>query len=426
VSEPRRIHVAYLASHYPTVSHTFILREVRALRELGVDVDTFAIWRSPAHQVLSRADREEAERTFSLLPLRPGRLTLSHLAAIATRPGAYASMVRRAFGLARPGRRGLMLAASWVAEAPILWRELRRRGIHHVHAHLNGTGPAVAMLATELAGNAHTWSMTVHGPAEFYEVANDGLAEKVRSADFGVCISDFGRSQLMAFVGEEHWDKLHVVHCGVEPDSRAARNRPEEHGLSLLSVGRLTQVKGHGVLFEALADLRSRGLDARLVVVGDGPKRQGLERLAAEMGLDGAVRFTGAVGQDEIRAHYEAADVFAHASFAEGIPVVLMEAMAHRLPVVATRVMGVGELVRDGEIGLVVRPARPDPLSEALDRLAGDPALRERLGDAGRRTVEAEFDVRSSAAQMRELFERYVSKTASTTRSAERPSSSEQ
>jgi glycosyltransferase involved in cell wall biosynthesis len=408
-----RRRVAYLVGRYPTVSHTFVLREVRALRELGIEIDTFSIWRSSPEQILSQADREEAARTFNVLPVLPLALVASLLAAIAASPAAFARLVTRALRLARPGLYGRFLAASWVAEAAILWRELRRRGIRHVHVHLPGTAPAVAMLATELAnaadGGGHTWSLTVHGPAEFYEVRVDGLPEKVRSADFAVSISDFGRSQLMAFVPEAHWDKLHVVHCGIEPDSypaRPARDGDSERRLHLLSVGRLTQVKGHGVLLQALGDLRARGVPATATIVGDGPKRAELEELTRTLGLGDAVRFTGAVGQDEIDAYYEDADALVVASFAEGIPVVLMEAMAHRLPVVATRVMGVAELVRDGENGLLVRPARPDQLADALKRLAGDAGLRRRLGEAGRQTVEAEFDVRKSAERMRDLFER--------------------
>ena len=404
------VRVAYLVGRYPTVSHTFILREVRALRELGVEVDTFSIWRSSPEQLLSQADREEAASTFNVLPLSPARLIRSKLAALAASPAALVRLVIHAFRLARPGAYGRFLAASWVVESLVVWNELRRRGIRHVHAHLPGTAPAVAMLATELAnsvdGSGHTWSLTVHGPAEFYEVRNDGLPEKVRSADFAISISDFGRSQLMAFVGEDHWSKLHVVHCGVKPDRYPPRARREsDAGLRLLSVGRLAQVKGHGVLLEALAEMRARGSSATAAIVGDGPKRADIEQLARRLGLAGAVTFTGPVGQDEIDRHYEEADVLVVASFAEGIPVVLMEAMAHRLPVVATRVMGVAELVRDGENGLLVRPGRADQLAAALERLAADPELRARLGEEGRRTVESEFDVDASARRLCELFE---------------------
>jgi colanic acid/amylovoran biosynthesis glycosyltransferase len=389
--------VAYLAGRYVTPSHTFIVREVRALRELGIDVHPFSIWRSAPEQLLTDADRAEAARTFDILPLRPAEVLRSAVAAVRLLP--------RALRLAPPGLRGRMLGVSWAIEASILRRQMRRRGIRHVHAHLAGTGPAVAMLASE-----HTWSLTVHGPHEFYEVEKEALAAKVRSADFVVCISDFGRSQLMAFVEEEHWAKLHVVHCGLdagaypEPERKAGGTEV----LNLLAVGRLTQNKGQAVLLEALAELRARNVDARLTIVGDGPKREELEGLARRLGLAEAVHFAGALGQDRVTDLYEAADIFVHASFAEGLPVVLMEAMAHRLPVVATNVMGTGELVRSGESGVLVPPGRPDELARAIEVLAGDSDARRRLAEAGRRTVEADFDIHASAERMRDLFARYA------------------
>jgi glycosyltransferase involved in cell wall biosynthesis len=406
--------IAYLVGRYPKISHTFILREVQALRELGVEVDTFAIWPTPADELLADADREEAARTSTVLPLRVGRLVRSHLAALAASPAGYARMAGHALRTSRPGLRGKFLAATWVAEAPILWRELRRRGIRHVHAHLTGTAPAVAMLCTEFAnsadrGGGHTWSLTVHGPSEFYDVLNQAVAEKVRHADFAVAISDFGRSQLMGLVGEEHWDKLHVVHCGVFPAAYEAVSPDGRSGaVRIVTVGRLAPVKGHALLLEAVHDLRGRGTEAHLTLIGDGPKRDELERRAEELGVLDLVTFTGAVGQDEITRHYSGADLYAHASFAEGLPVVVMEAMAHGLPVVAAGVMGVGEIVVDGENGVVVRPGRVDEIVAAIERLAGDPDASRRMGDAGRRLVEREFDVRASAARLAELFARYA------------------
>jgi colanic acid/amylovoran biosynthesis glycosyltransferase len=404
--------IAYLVGRYPKISHTFILREVQALRELGIEVDTFSIWPTPADELLAEADREEAARTTSLLPVRIGRLLRSHVAALAASPTAYARMAAHALRIARPGLRGKFLAATWVAEAPMLWRELRRRGIQHVHAHLTGTAPTLAMLCTEFAnraGGRHTWSLTVHGPSEFYDVLNQAVAEKVRRADFAVAISDFGRSQLMGLVGEDHWGKLHVVHCGIFP---AAYERVSPDGRSgavrIVTVGRLAPVKGHALLLEAARELRGRGMDPHLTIIGDGPKREELERRADELGVSDLVTFTGAVAQDEITRHYGRADMYAHASFAEGLPVVVMEAMAHGLPVVAADVMGVGEIVVDGENGLLVRPGRADELVAAIERLASAPEERRRLGDAGRQLVERDFDVRASAARLAELFARYA------------------
>lgn len=409
---PNRI--AYLVGRYPKISHTFILREVQALRELGIEVDTFSIWPTPADELLAGVDREEAARTFSLLPLRIGLLVRSHAAALARSPAGYARMAAHAFRTARPGLRGKFLATTWVAEAPMLWHELRRRGVRHLHAHLTGTAPAVAMLCTEFANcadgeNRHTWSLTVHGPSEFYDVRNQAVAEKVRCADFAVAISDFGRSQLMGLVGEEHWSKLHAVHCGVFPsDYEPGSPTSDPGGVRIVTVGRLAPVKGHALLLEAVRELGARGTDVQLTIIGDGPKREELERHAEALGVSDRVTFTGAVAQDEISRHYSGADLYVHASFAEGLPVVVMEAMAHALPVVAASVMGVGEIVVDGENGLLVRPGRADELVSAIERLEADPDERRRMGEAGRRRVEAEFDVRASAARLGELFARYA------------------
>ncbi len=408
--------IAYLVGRYPKISHTFILREVQALRDLGIDVATFSVWPTPPDELLTGADRAEAARTFSFLPPRIGDLTRSHVAALATSPTAYLKLVRDSLRTVRPGLRGKLLALTWVSESAMLWRELRTRDIRHVHAHLPGTAPAVAMLATDLANRAgrdgkYTWSLTVHGPSEFYDVLNQAVAVKVRSADFAVAISDFGRSQLMGLVEEEHWSKLHVVHCGVHPAAYPPRptSAPAEvTPLRLVSVGRLAPVKGQALLLDAVRQLRASGIDVHLTIVGDGPKRSALEQLSDRLGVSERVEFTGAVGQDEIAHHYSMADLYVHASFAEGIPVVLMEAMAHRLPVVAAGVMGIRELVRDGDNGLVVRPGRADELVHAIGRLAGDPEERRRMGESGRRTVEAEFDVLASAARLRDLFARYA------------------
>jgi glycosyltransferase involved in cell wall biosynthesis len=411
-SEPTRI--AYLVGRYPKISHTFILREVQALRELGIEIDTFSIWPTPPDELLTDADRAEAERTFSILPVRSGHLVRSHLAALAASPAAYLRLAAHAVRTARPGLRGKFLALTWLAETPMLWRELRRRGITHVHAHLVGTAPTVAMLCTEFANRVdtsrkHTWSLTVHGPSEFYDVLNQAVAEKVRNADFAVAISDFGRSQLMGLVGEEHWRKLHVVHCGVIPSAYDPVRQDGRPGpLRVVTVGRLAPVKGHALLLEAVRELQGRGTDVRLTIIGDGPKRAELERHANGLGVSGQVTFTGAVGQDEISGHYGNADLYVHASFAEGLPVVLMEAMAHGLPVVAAGVMGVREIVIDGDNGLVVRPGRVDELVAAIERLAGEPDQRRRMGEAGRGIIEREFDVRASAALLRELFTRYA------------------
>jgi colanic acid/amylovoran biosynthesis glycosyltransferase len=404
------LRVAYLTGRYPATSHSFIAREVAALRERGVEIHTFSIWTSDPRELPSEQDRLEAQRTTAILPLRLWPAARAHVRALRIAPGAYVRTAVRAIRLGRPGVRGRVLGGLWFVEAIILWDALRREQIRHVHVHLNGTAPSVALILTTFAnrvegGEAWTWSMTVHGPSEFYDVVGERLSEKVRSANLVICVSDFARSQLMAQTAEQHWDKLRVIHCGVDPDEFVPRRTDVEDEFRLVTVARLTQVKGHGVLLQGLRLLRGRDLSVRLTVIGDGPKRAELEQLARDLGVESMIAFTGAVGREDVHGHYAAADAFCLPSFAEGVPIVLMEAMAMELPVVATDVMGVRELVESETNGLLVRPGRPDTLAGALERLIADPNLCRSLGSAGRETVQATFDIRRSAAEIHSAFE---------------------
>lgn len=407
--------IAYLTGRYPAISHTFVLREVRALRELGVEIDTFSIWRSGADQLLSPTDVAENERTYAFLPASARDYARAHLLALAESPEGYFRHLVDALRLGTAGLRGKGLGLSWFSESIVLWQRCRERDIRHTHVHLNGTAPSVALLAARFGNRVRdrgresarpwTWSLTVHGPAEFYDVARERLPEKVTEASFVISISDFARSQLMVHVEEAEWSKIEVVHCGVRPADFPALQRSREDGeINLLSVGRLAPMKGQALLVEAVAELARRGVPARLTVVGEGPKREVIERLVEDLGVADRVVLAGAVGQDAIPGYYAEADVFCLSSFAEGVPVVLMEAMASSLPVVAPRLMGIGELVDDGVSGLLVRPGRADELAAALETLTRDPDLRRRMGDAGRRKVAEEFDLDRSARQLRDIF----------------------
>ena len=391
------MHAAYLASRYPDVSHTFIQREILALRRLGVEISTFSVRRARPDQTLSALDREEAASTYSILPPRLG----DHLGAHRRTLGrTYLACLLRSLRRAPGGARALLWRLFYFAEAVVLWDQCKRRGIGHVHAHFANVGSDVAELAAELSGGALRWSFTMHGSTEFYDVPGHRLADKARSAGFVVCVSDFTRSQLMMWVGDEHWDKLRVIRCAVDTIAFAPPpSRRHDGPLRLLCVSRLVLGKGLTLLFEAMAAL---DVDTELVLVGDGPERARLERRAAELGV--RVRFSGAVGQDEIRRHYAEADVFCLPSFAEGVPVVLMEAMAMGLPVVTTRITGIPELVDDGVSGLLVRPARADELASALTELASDPGWRETMGAAARDAVVERYDLNRNAPELAELL----------------------
>jgi glycosyltransferase involved in cell wall biosynthesis len=408
------LRVAYLVGRYPQMTHTFVLREVRELRRLGADVQTFSVWRSQPEDLLSPVDREEFASTETLLPPRPLTYVRAHLAAAFRNPGAYARSLRRAWDLGASGWRGRALSLTWFAEAAVMWDHCRRRGLNHIHVHLNGTAPAVANLTVALANDlgaepAWSYSMTIHGSKEFYDVVREGLEAKAGGARFVVCISDYTRSQVMAFTDESTWQRQHVVRCGVDPAGYTVRDHGGSGGpMQVLTVGRLDRMKGMPILLDAIADVVGRGIPVELKVVGDGPSRAILEAQAERLGIRDAVTWVGAVGQDKMPAQYAAADVFCLPSFAEGIPIVLMEAMATGLPVVATRITAIPELVDEEQSGLLVRAGRSDQLADALARLAQDPELRREMGRTARAKIEAEYDLHGSARRLHALFSRHL------------------
>ena len=401
--------IAYITTRYPAISHTFIAREVEALRRLGIPVATMSVHRAVAAPYMSPADREALQTTHALLPARWGEVARAHLRAVICHPRAFAHTLRLSLRLARPGARGRLWQLFYFGEAITSWNHWRTAGVRHVHAHFVAVPSDVALLATTFgraagAGPA-TWSFTVHSLIELRDVGERRLAEKIRLADAVVCVSDYTRSQLMAMVQERHWHKLHVIRCGLEL-ARYEPAGPPPAGVrpQILCVARLVPQKGLALLLRALAILTSRGVEPELELVGDGPCRPELEQLAGQLGVRDRVRFFGPGSQDQIRAAYGAATVFCLPSLIEGLPVVLMEAMACERPVIATAVAGVRELVRDGDTGLLVSAGRADELADALQRLLSDAALRDRLAAQGRMFVERHHDVDASARAVARIF----------------------
>jgi len=391
------VRLAYLLSHYPRASQVFLQREVLGLRARGVEVLTVSV-RRPV-DLLSDVDRAEAATTLWLAPLPVVPALRAHARALARHPGAYAAGLRRAFADAPPGRRAIQ-GVYWL-RAILLWDLLRRRRVEHVHAHFATNASDIALLVARFGRAAgegpRSFSLHLHGPTDFFEIAANRVALKAREASGVLCISDYARAQTLAWVEPERWDRVHVARYGVPvPPARAVVARADGP-LRILTVGRLAGVKGQVVLLEAFAAL---GGDAELDVVGDGPLRDELPRRAVALGIADRVRFHGALGHDRVAALYARADVFCLPSFAEGLPVVVLEAMAAGLPVVTTAITGVPEAIADGEDGLLVRPGRADELRAALARLLGDPSLRARLGAAARVRIERELTVEASTAQI--------------------------
>ena len=397
----RSLRIAYMTGVYPRATDTFIQREVAALRAAGVHVHTFSIRKPATKENVGPEQQAERERTFYVLPPCPWAMFTSHLRLLLTSPGRYFAALRTMLTVRPPGLKAFVWQCAYFAEAGIIALRVRELGIVHLHNHFSNSSCSVAMLAAEMGG--FTFSFTMHGPAEFFEPKYWRIDEKTRRALFVACISHFCRSQAMVFAPQEKWDLLHVVHCGVDPALFAPR-RHSGAGSQLLFVGRLAGVKGLPILLDALAQLKQRRPDIHLNVAGDGPDRARLEAQARRLGVAENVTFLGYRSQQQVRELLAGTDVFVMTSFAEGVPVVLMEAMAAQVAVVATRIAGIPELVDDGVSGFLVPPGDSQSVVQRVDQLLADADLRNQFGTSGRRKVEQEFNIALEADRLRHVL----------------------
>lgn len=380
--------LAYLTGQYPRATDTFIQREVATLRELGYHVQTFSVRRPPDRDSGGLETATERDGTLYLLP--PARLLSAHLFLFATSPKRYMLALALAVKTWPPGLGAKARQLAYFAEAGLLAKLMKDHSLVHLHNHLADSSCSVAALAAQIGG--FTFSFTMHGPTEFYEANLWWIDEKVRRALFVNCISHFCRSQAMVFSPPDCWEKLKIVHCGVDPALFKVKSHAGR-GERLLFVGRLAAVKGLTILLEAIARID----EVILNIAGDGPERSMLEQKARTLGLSERVQFLGYQSQQQVRELLKRTDLFVLSSFAEGVPVVLMEAMAAGVPVIATRIAGIPELIQDGTSGILVSPGDVDATIDAIQRLLDNPDLRSSFASAGRETIERDFNIRKEA-----------------------------
>jgi colanic acid/amylovoran biosynthesis glycosyltransferase len=403
--------VAYVLSLYPTMSGTFIQREIAAVEAAGVTVVPISINEPTEQDLLSRVHRAERERTTYVKAMGPWRLGRLLARAVATSPAGFARVAWRAVRTGHADGREVVWRGFYLLEALAVWDLCRRRGIRHLHAHFGHGAAFVAWFAAELANVLEprraptTWSFTVHGWLEFLNEHAEAMRDKVEAADRTVAITDHCRSQLMRLSDPSVWDRIRIVHCGVDLDRFPYRPHPVERAVPrVLMVARLAPEKGHLVLFDAVRALIDRGRPVEVLLAGAGPFRAALEARIAALGLGDHVRLLGPVGQDDIVGLLDDVDVFVLPSFSEGLPVALMEALAVGLPAVATAITGVPELIEDRVTGRLVTAARADLLADAIADLVDDPVLRARVQQEGRRRVEAGFVSGPIGVELATLF----------------------
>ena len=395
--------IAYLINQYPKVSHSFIRREILALERQGVEVMRISI-RDQDNQLRDPEDLSEQKKTHYVLQQGAFALIAAALRSFFTRPILFVRALALASAMGRHSERPLLVHLVYLAEACQIRAWLGDRNIAHLHAHFGTNSAEVAMLAHVLGGPQ--WSFTVHGPEEFDKPRFIGLAEKIRRSSFVVAISSFGRSQLFRNAEYRHWPKVHVVHCGVEPQFYAGAPHATSPSRGLVCVGRLCEQKGQLLLIEAARILAERGTDFKLVLAGDGDDRSAIEALIEQYGLETRIRITGWISGSQVRDEILSSRALVLPSFAEGLPVVIMEAMALRRPVISTYVAGIPELVIPGLNGWLIPAGDAAALADAmLDCLEKPSSAITSMGDAAFAAVTKLHDIDLEAAKLTKLFQ---------------------
>jgi glycosyltransferase involved in cell wall biosynthesis len=402
------VKIAYLINQYPQASQSFIRREIAALEKLGVTVERFTVRRWD-QKLVDPGDIAEQQLTRVVLDAGAPGLLIALLRALFTRPAAFFRAARLTMRCARRADRGLLLHLIYLAEACVLVKWFAESAIEHVHAHFGTNSTTVAMLCRALRGPAY--SFTCHGPEEFDKPEFLKLGEKIERAAFVVAVSEFGRSQLYRWCGHAHWSKIQVVHCGVDAGFLHEPYTPIGASKKLVCVGRLAEQKGQLLLVQAAALLAKEGEDFELVLVGDGAMRGEIEKLIDTHKLQGKVRIAGWMSNDQVRQQLLESRAMVLPSFAEGLPVVCMEALALQRPVISTFVAGIPELVEPGVCGWLVPAGAIEPLADAMRAaLRADDEKLRLMGEVGAQRVAAQHDAAIEAAKLSDLFRASISK----------------
>lgn len=394
--------IAYFINQYPGISHSFIRREIQALERCGVDVRRYAI-RPARDKIISCEDEEESAKTRHILAEPTIALMRAMAGQAVSNPARAAAAFWSALAMGWRSEAGLVRHLFYFGEALVLADWLKRENISHIHAHFGTNAATAALLAARLING--TYSFTVHGPEEFEKPELISLRKKVENAAFTVAISQFGASQLKKLSAPECWPRIKVVRCGVEREFYEGADGAAPEAPFFVCVGRLCAEKGQIDLVEAAALVARDRPDLQVALIGDGPMRGDIEAAIAHRGLEDRVKLVGWKTPAEVREAILAARAFILPSYAEGLPVSIMEALALRRPVIATYVAGVPELVLDGVCGWLTPAGDIDAIANAMRAVIdADVQTIAAMGEEGRRRVTALHDIDKEAAKLADHF----------------------
>ena len=398
--------IAYFINQYPKVSHSFIRREISSLEAKNITVCRFSL-RSNINELVDTQDIEEYTKTRYVLKVSPLRLMLIMLMTCMLNFKRLVSATILTIRIGKRSDRGLLRHFAYLIEACVLNEWMKSESVEHVHAHFGTNSTAVVMLAHTLGGPSY--SFTVHG-SEFNKPEFIALGEKIRQSAFVVAVSSYGRSQLYRWVEHDYWHKVKVVHCGLEPGFYQVDIPPVKGSSKLVCVGRLSDEKGQILLLKAASMLLTEGFDFQLVLAGDGPIRHEIEQLIKEYNLDSRVRVTGWINSDIVRDELLTARALVLPSFSEGLPVVIMEAMSLKRPVIATYLAGIPELVLPNDNGLLIPAGSIVQLKDAIIKILNMPDDEiNKLGENARARVLEYHNIDTETDKLAAYFQESIS-----------------
>ncbi len=397
--------IAYIMSRFPKLTETFVLYEMLALEQQGVRVELYPLLRE--HTTVMHPEAAAMVERAHFQPFLSWPILRAQMRFLRRKPRAYLGAL---WALVRGtwGSLNFLIGALGIFPKTVYFAELMEAdGVQHVHAHFASHPAAAGFIIYRLVGIPY--SFTAHGSD--LHVDRHMLREKVAEAAFVVPISNYNKEIIVKECGEQFRDKIVVIHCGVDTQVfQPVVHRPPNGPFTILCTGTLHEVKGQTYLIEACRRLHARAIDFVCNFVGEGEDREMLAEQIVKAGLSGRVHLLGRRTREEIAALLQAADAVVAPSVPtkggkrEGIPVVLMEAMGCGVPVVASGISGIPELVEHERSGLLTPPRDSAALAAALEQMYRDPALRQRLGAAGRHQVIREFDLLTNAAALAERF----------------------
>jgi len=399
------MNIAYLSNIYPVTSATFIRREIRALEKMGVDITRFAI-RQWTDKLVDPADIEEQAATQYLLTGNSKGVITDTLKCLKDNPGNFWRALKTVFTLIKNAKGSVIYHFAYLGEACCLYRAAGAKNIEHIHAHYSTNTAAVALLCQELGGPSY--SFTVHGPDELDAPQHNSTALKIAKAAFVVAITDFCKSQLIRYSNFDNWNKIYVFRCGIATDEFSPSGHTFSDNMQLVCVARMSGLKGQMLFPDAIAPIVGKHPNVKIVIVGDGEMRPKLEAKIKALGLEKHFDLRGWQTNQQVNDIVGQSRALILPSFAEGLPIVFMEAFALARPVLATYIAGIPELI-DESCGWVVPAGSIERLTTALDELlSASPEQLEAMGKEGRRRVEAMHDINGLAANLKQAFEQHL------------------